>query len=320
MPLALVCMSHSPLLDLAHPAPEIRQDVESAFDTARSFVADYDPDLVVAFAPDHYNGFFYDLMPPYCLGLAAEGIGDFGTAAGLLDVPEDLARRCAQAVLDAGIDLAVSLRMQVDHGTVQPLQILLGSLTARPVIPCFVNSVAPPFAPISRVRELGQALGGFLAGLDGRVLLVGSGGLSHDPPVPRLDGATPQVREQLIANRAPSPQARAARQQRVIDAAASFAAGSGELRPLNPAWDERFLDHLQAGDFAALDAYTSEEISAQGGNSAHEIRTWIAAYAALAAAGPYTMTSRYYRPIEEYIAGFAVTTAQPADTVGLVRP
>ena len=45
------------------------------------------------------------------------------------------------------------------------------------------------------------------------------------------------------------------------------------------------------------------------GNSSHEVRTWIAAYAALGAVGPYTVQYSYYRPIREYIAGFGVTAA-----------
>ena len=45
---------------------------------------------------------------------------------------------------------------------------------------------------------------------------------------------------------------------------------------------------------------------------AHEARTSIAAYAALAATGPYTVASSFYEPIPDSIAGFAVTTAQPA--------
>ena len=32
--------------------------------------------------PNHYNGFFYNLMPPYCLGYAATSIGDYGSQAG----------------------------------------------------------------------------------------------------------------------------------------------------------------------------------------------------------------------------------------------
>ena len=44
------------------------------------------------------------------------------------------------------------------------------------------------------------------------------------------------------------------------------------------------------------------------GNSSHEVRTWIAGYAAMAASGPYAVQHSYYRPIRELIAGFAMTT------------
>jgi 2,3-dihydroxyphenylpropionate 1,2-dioxygenase len=312
MTLALCCMSHSPLLELTDPGPELTADVESAFETARTFVRDYDPELLVVFAPDHYNGFFYELMPPFCVGLDATSIGDYGSEAGPLDVPRDIAQGCAEAALDAGVDLAVSLRMEIDHGAVQPLEILLGGIRKRQVVPFFVNSVAPPFAPIGRVRKLGEAVGRYLATLDRRVLLIGSGGLSHEPPVPTLETAPPQVVEGLIAGRHPTAEARAARQERVIAAAKEFAAGTGNLKPLNPDWDRAFLDQLSANDLDAIDRYTNESIEAEGGNSAQEIRTWVAAYAALSAAGPYEVTHRYYRPIPEFIAGFGVTTAVPA--------
>ena len=312
MTLAVCCMSHTPLLDLTDPGPELTADVKSAFATAREFVRGYDPDLLVVFAPDHYNGFFYELMPPFCVGLEATSIGDYGSEAGPLDVPRDIAQGCAEAALDAEVDLAVSLRMEIDHGAVQPLEILFGGIRNRPVVPFFVNSVAPPFAPINRVRKLGRAIGGYLASLDRRVLLIGSGGLSHEPPVPTLDTAPPHVVEGLIAGRHPTAEARAARQERVIAAARQFAAGEGNFKPLNPDWDQRFLDQLAANDLDAIDRYTNDSIEAEGGNSGHEIRTWVAAYAALTAVGPYEMTSRYYRPIPEFIAGFSVTTAVPA--------
>jgi 2,3-dihydroxyphenylpropionate 1,2-dioxygenase len=132
MTLALCCLSHSPLLELSQPSPELAADVGGAFAAAREFVTEYDPDLVVVFAPDHYNGFFYELMPPYCVGLEATSIGDYGSEAGPLDVPRDIAHGCAQAALDAGVDLAVSLRMEVDHGAVQPLELLVGGLRESP--------------------------------------------------------------------------------------------------------------------------------------------------------------------------------------------
>src|SRR5918994_3407789 len=177
--LALCCMSHSPLLNLPGPSRDLLDDVESGLAAARAFVADYDPELVVIFSPDHYNGFFYRTMPPFCIGTAAQGVGDYGTHAGPLDVPDDVATDCARAVLEAGVDVAISASMDVDHGTVQPLEKLFGDPTSRPVLPIFINSVATPLGPLKRSRMLGAAVGGFLAGLGKRVLVIGSGGLSH---------------------------------------------------------------------------------------------------------------------------------------------
>ena len=125
-PLALCCMSHSPLLNLPGPSQDLLDDIESALARARDFVAAYDPELVVIFSPDHYNGFFYRTMPPFCIGTAAQGVGDYGTHAGPLNVPADVATDCARAVLESGIDVAISASMDVDHGTVQPLQKLFG--------------------------------------------------------------------------------------------------------------------------------------------------------------------------------------------------
>src|SRR5262249_8213827 len=60
-----------------------------------------------------------------------------------------------------------------------------------------------------------------LATLDQRVLVVGSGGLSHDPPIPTLKTATPTVAERIVHGRPLTPEQRLARQIAVIDAARS---------------------------------------------------------------------------------------------------
>ena len=97
-----------------------------------------------------------------------------------------------------------------------------------------------------------------------------------------------------------------------MDAAKSFAGGQSTLQPLNPDFDRQFLDILDSGQLDELDKWSNAFIAKEGGNSAHEIRTWVAAFAALAAAGPYQTGVRYYRPAPELIAGFAVRTAVPA--------
>ncbi|GAW51846.1 MULTISPECIES: 3-carboxyethylcatechol 2,3-dioxygenase [unclassified Nocardioides] len=313
MSLALVCMSHSPLLEYADPPAEVAGAVDEAFTRARAFVADYEPTLVVAFAPDHYNGFFHDLMPPFCIGYEALAVGDYGTTAGPLDVPTAVVEELSQWVADRDLDVSISRRMEVDHGAVQPLEILLGGIDLVPTIPVFVNGVAPPFVKMARVRQLGRAVGEFVAHMPGeRVLVIGSGGLSHDPPVPQWATADQQQRALLLDGRHPTEAARHARQQRVIDTAQQFAAGTASIKDLNPEWDRAFMAHLAAGDFGAIDAMTPAVMAEEAGNSAHEVRTWVAAFAALSAAGPYTVTSSFYRPIREYIAGFGVVTALSA--------
>jgi 2,3-dihydroxyphenylpropionate 1,2-dioxygenase len=302
-------MSHSPLLNLPGPSAELLDDINARLAETRDFVADFDPELVVIFSPDHYNGFFYRLMPPFCIGTAATGVGDYGTHAGPLDVPADLANDMAAAVWDAGVDVSLSAAMDVDHGTVQPLEVLFGDAASRPVVPVFINSVATPLGPLKRARALGAAIGEYLGTLSKRVLIVGSGGLSHDPPVPTLATAPPAALERIVGGAPMSPEGRAARQDAVIAAAHDFAHGQSPLQPLNPDWDHALLDLIDTNRLAEVDGWSNDWIAREAGNSAHEIRTWVAAFAALAAQGDYQTQQRYYRAAPELIAGFAIRTA-----------
>jgi 2,3-dihydroxyphenylpropionate 1,2-dioxygenase len=302
-------MSHSPLLNLPGPSQELLDDIESALSSARDFVTAYDPELVVIFSPDHYNGFFYRTMPPFCIGTAAHGVGDYGTYAGPLDVPAHIATDCARAVLEYGVDVAISASMDVDHGTVQPLEKLFGDATSRPVIPIFINSVATPLGPLRRVRALGAAVGTYLAALGKRVLVVGSGGLSHDPPVPTLTTAPLAALNRIVHGEQMTPEQRQARQVAVMDAAQAFARGDSALQPLNPDWDQAFLELVDSNRLTEVDGWSNSWIEQEAGHSAHEIRTWVAAFTSLAAHGPYETQQRFYRAAPELIAGFAIRTA-----------
>jgi 2,3-dihydroxyphenylpropionate 1,2-dioxygenase len=312
MALTLCCMSHSPLLNLPGPSRDLLDEINGALADAREFVRSYDPELVVIFSPDHYNGVFYRMMPPFCISTKAAGVGDYGTQAGPLDVPADIATDLAEAVLAADVDVAISASMEVDHGTVQPLQSLFGDAAARPVIPIFINSVATPLGPLRRSRALGTAVGTYLATLDKRVLVIGSGGLSHDPPVPTLATAPPAAHGRIVLGEPMSSEQRQARQSAVMEAAHTFAHGESALRPLNPLWDHRFLEIIDSGHLSDVDGWSTSWMAHEAGNSVHEVRTWIASFAALAAQGPYRTENRFYRAAPELIAGFAVRTAVPA--------
>lgn len=311
MNLALCATSHSPLMEMNPPSEAVSARVSEALHKARSFVENFSPDLVVVFAPDHYNGFFYNVMPPFCIGTAAYSVGDYGMPSGPLPVDGGVATTVRHAVLGAGIDIAVSERMAVDHGFVQPLKLLFGSIDSVPIVPVFINCVALPLGPVRRARLLGEAVMNGLDGLDRRILLLASGGLSHDPPVPTFDSASPEVREGLAVGRKPTIAEREARESRTLNTARQFASGMMSLKPLNPSWDATVLEKLASGEVEHFDDWSPEYFQTEAGGSSHEVRTWIAAYASLGARGPYEVRSSFYEPIPEWIAGFAVTTAVP---------
>ncbi|MBV4458250.1 3-carboxyethylcatechol 2,3-dioxygenase [Pseudomonas sp. COR58] len=306
----LHCLSHTPLVGYVDPEQAVLAEVGEVIAAARRRIAEFDPELVFLFAPDHYNGFFYDVMPAFCMGMQATAIGDFQSAAGPLNVPRDIAEACARTVLEAGVDTAVSYRMQVDHGFAQPLEYLLGGLAEKPVIPVFINSVAIPLPGFARARLLGEAIGRFARDCGKRVLFIGSGGLSHQPPVPELAHVDPRMADRLMGSGRNLPaDERQARQNRVISAAEHFVRDQHSLHPLDPAWDNHFLDLLEQRRYGELDTMGNDELSALAGKSTHEIKTWVAAFAALAAFGDYQTTERYYRPIPEWIAGFGSLSA-----------
>ena len=312
MSVELCCVSHSPLLGLFDPPADVLEEAMGAVSSLREQVQRFDPELVVIFGPDHLNGFRYDVLPQFCVGTAAAAIGDYGTLAGDLDVPAELATRCLEAVLAAGVDAGMSARMSVDHAFAQPLEHLVGGLAAVPVIPVFINAAAPPLGPISRTRALGAAIGAWLATLDRRVLVVGSGGLSHDPPAPSLQGADAATFDRLVNGMCEED--RPARQQAAIDAARRFSAGEPVVKDLAPEFDVAFQSLLAEADFDSIDRMGNDWLTEHAGKAVHEIRSWVAAFAALRAAeGAYQVGTRYYRPIPEWIVGFgAMSAAAPA--------
>ncbi len=318
MPVKLICASHSPLMEFASPQrAEQETNVRAAFEKMAAEVKAFDPTLIITFGPDHFNGFFYDLMPSFCVGIRATAAGDwnYGAENNKINVPEETALHLVRRVLDEGVDVAYSYRMQADHGVTQPLHFLCdGQLDRYPTIPVFINGAAAPMPTTKRTVALGRAIGQFIKSLNlenERVLILGTGGLSHDPPTPQMGSVPPEVEEFLICGRNPSPEAREIRQSKIIAVGQKLAAGDTSVAvPLNAAWDIALLETFKNADFAAIEAMTEAEIRRDGGRGGQEVRSWIAAFAALSELGEYHMTTQVYEAISEWIAGFGIVSAE----------
>src|SRR6185295_3400893 len=121
--------------------------------------------------------------------------------------------------------------MKVDHGITIPLFKLTGALARYDVLPVFINCAADPRPSFRRVRAFGSAIGEFLAGQDMKVTVVGSGGLSHDPPTPRIDHNEPGAPARLVNRHTPTQDDYDARENRVIAAARELVNGGGPCLP-----------------------------------------------------------------------------------------
>ena len=269
---AAVCVSHSPLMDRNRAPAGVEAAWSDALRSVSKFVEENEPDLAIVFFPDHLNGFLYDLLPSFCIGVAGTAIGDFGTVPGRLDIPEDIAADCAAHCIRQGIDVAISYDMQVDHGGVQPLEMLATHGVMTRMIPIFVNCAAPPRPTFERVRVLGREVGEWARMRPERIIAIGSGGLSHDPPLPSVSTATGAAGKRLREGGTLSYADRLARQTRVLNGGSEFAAGTSKLRPLNPSWDNKVLAEFASGNLAVLDGQDDDAITAEAGCGSHELR------------------------------------------------
>ena len=312
MPVQLICCSHSPLMmtDIEESEEGVQAQFFGELDRCAAALHAFNPDLVVVFGPDHFNGLFYDLMPAFCIGTAAESAKDWHLEGGPLRVPRDLALACVRDLQGRDFDVALSHALKVDHGITIPLHKLTGALARYDVLPVVINCAADPRPAFRRVRAFGAAVGDFLAARGMRIAVIGSGGLSHDPPTPRLEMSPPGVAQRLIVRHTPTQEELDARETRVVKAARDLVAGKGPCLPPDEQWDRDFLARFVDGRLESFDALTDAEIDRVAGFGGHEVRTWIAAAAAVQRMGQVRAELRYYHLVPEWITGMGIVVGQ----------
>ena len=291
---SLICSSHLPLMFCYAREPEGWDDLQRVFSERRDAIEAFAPELVIAFTSDHFNGFFLDLMPSFCIGFNAEAVGDIGGFPGPLDVPDDEAQAATAFLREHEFDVAVSLDMKIDHALSQTLKVMLGALDRYPVVPLFINCINEPFVSFRRSRQLGDCIGRFARESGKRVLFLGSGGMSHNPTryYPAFgSGETEATAYQLTGGKSDASLSKDEWLARLydmhIEGARMLVDGSrtkADLK-LNPEVDKAFLQLMVDGRLDVVDNWNAEEIVDKAGIGWMEMHTWIAAIAANEAAG-----------------------------------
>jgi 2,3-dihydroxyphenylpropionate 1,2-dioxygenase len=301
--IGMVGMSHSPFATMLPPPDATAPGGRFLAAAARvsAAVKALAPDALVVIGPDHFHGNFYDVMPPFVLGVEeAEAFGDFGSRSGPLPVATALAWLIREGLAHDGFDIALSYALTVDHGIAQSYDMVRGPADL-PLVPLVINTAAPPLPSMPRCLALGRSLGRAIRAADaGRVLVIASGGLSHWLPSndPRDTSVPADRRAAMIHGRRDVRAYSATREPRI-----QALAGNPDA-PVNAAWDGWFLKQLIAADADPVAGLGDEVLEQQAGSGSHEIRAWLAGFAAVGA--PLVWTS--YEPVPEWLTGMGIGT------------
>lgn len=307
----VACVPHVPFL--AMQEREANSAMWDAYEDRIGELRAFNPDLVVVFGGDHYDGIHLKLMPAFVVGQIATGLNDCGGYPGPLNVPEEIAYSCAETLIENGFDIATSYAMEVDHGFTNVIHNFLGSLQAKPILPIHINAMCEPKPTFKRCRELGEAVGRFAATLGKRVAFLGSGGLSHqtDFIFPQYKTApTETIRDYIVHGGAKGEITRDKWMQDIGNTMDSLSPqlvdGTLQVPWINREWDESVLEILKSGKLERFDSWKSSDVTKAAGYGGGEIRQWIAAVAAAQAAGVQQIDVDYYSDKTKFAVGVGV--------------
>ena len=160
------------------------------FDYVHYWLAREKPDVAVVFYNDHGLNFFLDKLPTFAVGAANEyrnedegwGIPVSRSIAG----DPALSWHIINALVADEFDITMCQDMLIDHAVTIPMTLMWpGEKWPVKIVPISINTVQHPLPSMKRCLKLGRSVGRALESYpqDLRVMVVGTGGLSH-----QLDG------------------------------------------------------------------------------------------------------------------------------------
>jgi protocatechuate 4,5-dioxygenase, beta chain len=180
---------------------------------AKQWLADQKPDIAVVVFNDHGNAFFLDKVPTLAVGVA-RSYDPIDEGWGPRPVPTfpgaaDFAWHLVDRMVERHFDPLICRELQVDHGMQVPMELMFGKPDAWPVkvVPILVNTIQYPIPTPQRMWDLGRVLREAIETwpTDERVVVMGTGGLSHQLQGARAGFINPPADRDWIANIGPDP-------------------------------------------------------------------------------------------------------------------
>ena len=147
------------------------------------------PDVVIGVANDHLLNFPMTNIPDFCVGIGDHWEGPAPWFKDWLNVPDyeiggyrDMARALVRESAKAGINHAFAEELLFDDNWSVPLKFLFPRYDVK-FIPIHMNPIVPPVPSAQRCVDVGRQIARIVRDFpsDERVVLMATGGLSHDP-------------------------------------------------------------------------------------------------------------------------------------------
>ncbi len=160
-----------------------------AFKPVHAWLEEVQPEVAVIVYNDHGLNFFLDKIPTFAVG-AAPQYENADEGWGLRVLPPypghpELSWHMIESLVHDEFDITSCQEMFVDHAFTVPMTLLWNQSRRIKTVPVAVNTVQHPSPSPARCYKFGQAIGQAIESYpeDVRVVLIGTGGLSH-----QLDG------------------------------------------------------------------------------------------------------------------------------------
>ncbi len=153
---------------------------------------DLKPDVVIGVANDHLLNFEMGNMPDFCVGIGDHWTGPAPWFKDWLNVENyalsghrELGRALVRESAKAGINHAFSDKLLFDDNWSVPMKFLFPKYDVR-FVPIHMNPIVPPVPTARRCLDVGAEIARIVKNFpsDERVVLMATGGLSHDPGGP----------------------------------------------------------------------------------------------------------------------------------------
>jgi aromatic ring-opening dioxygenase catalytic subunit (LigB family) len=173
---------HAPQL-FTRPPTEVPEQLDADIAAMRQIGKDLDelrPDAVVIFGSDHLETFFLSSVPTFAVIAGEYTHAHFANKSYKIKTHLPLAEDILNKLVANEFDMSYSQDALLGHSFAAVFEWIIEDRQI-PVVPIFINTYLPPLPTPRRCESLGKVIAKVLAGRPERVVLIGSGGMSHYP-------------------------------------------------------------------------------------------------------------------------------------------